>query len=150
MKMLMDKIEAILGKPKDIILLVIRLTLGIIFIQTGFGKLTHLSNTTEFFANLRIPFPMINAVMAGSTEFFGGILLVFGFLTRLISIPLTFVMIVAILTAQLANINGFSDFIRLQEWDYILFFVLLMSVGAGKYSLDASIRSKISPKSSVS
>ena len=117
-------------------LLLIRLAIGSIFIQTGLGKLMHFDQTVAFFAALGIPYPMINAAMASSIEFFGGILLIVGLLTRPIAAKLSVVMVVAILTAQLAHVEELSDLIRLQEFDYILFFVLLMFTGAGKWSLD--------------
>ena len=121
---------------KDAILLLLRLVLGIIFFQAGLGKLMNLETTSLFFAQLGIPLPMINALIASLLEFLGGIMLIVGFKTRLASLPLAFVMVVAILTAKLGGVASFSDFIRLQELDYIFFFLILASVGGGKYSLD--------------
>ena len=47
-----------------------------------------------------MPFPKINVILAGSTECFGGLLLLFGLCSRLVSIPLVFTMVVAYLTAD--------------------------------------------------
>lgn len=54
---------------------VIRLYWGWQFLLTGKGKLLNLDRTAGFFANLHIPMPKLNAILAGSTECFGGLLL---------------------------------------------------------------------------
>ncbi len=125
---------------KSFWLLLIRLVIGGIFIQTGWGKLTHLGTTTAFFQSLGIPFAHYNALAASLIEFVGGLLILTGLLTRLVSIPLICVMIIAIATAQWADVHSIYDFIGLQEVDYILFFGILFSEGAGKTSLDHFIR----------
>ena len=84
--------------------LLLRIYLAPIFIQAGYGKLASFENTAAWFGNpewgLGLPFPEFMAAMAGGTEFFGGWLLLFGFATRLIAIPLMFTMIVAAVTAH--------------------------------------------------
>ena len=125
---------------KSFLLTIIRFIIGMIFIQTGLGKLTHLGDTTAFFGQLGIPYPHLNALMASFTELVGGTALILGVLTRLTVIPLIGVMIVAILTAQLPEVHSWSDLIRLQEVDYILFFTVLGVFGAGKWSVDAFLR----------
>ena len=82
------------------LLLVMRLYWGWSFFQTGKGKLMDLPKVTGFFQDLGIPFPHQQAILAGCTECFGGLLLAAGLASRLISIPLTVVMIVAYVTAE--------------------------------------------------
>ena len=43
-----------------------RLTLGVVFIGTGWGKLHSLDNVTEFFTSLHIPLPGLNARVASA------------------------------------------------------------------------------------
>ena len=102
----------------------------------GKGKLLHLDKTTNFFAGLGIPHPHINAIVAASTECFGGLLIIAGLLTRLVSIPLAFVMVVAIATAKMGEVSGFGDFVGLSELAYLLIFVWLAVAGPGAVSLD--------------
>lgn len=84
--------------------LLLRIYLAPIFIKAGYGKLASFENTAAWFGNpdwgLGLPFPEFMAAMAGGTEFFGGWLILFGFATRLIAIPLMFTMIVAAVTAH--------------------------------------------------
>jgi putative oxidoreductase len=127
-------------------LLLIRLSIGSIFIQTGLGKLMHFGGTVNFFASLGIPYPVINAAAASSIEFFGGILVIAGLLTRPAAAKLAFVMVIAILTAHLAEIETLSDLIRVQAFDYLLFFVLLLFTGAGKLSIDHWIKTRFFSK----
>jgi uncharacterized membrane protein YphA (DoxX/SURF4 family) len=87
--------------------LLLRLFLAPIMLQAGWGKLTDLDSTAQWFGNpdwgLGMPFPYLMASLAGGTEFLGGILLVLGLATRLIAIPLIFTMIVAMTTVHWEN-----------------------------------------------
>jgi putative oxidoreductase len=82
-------------------LLALRLYLAPIFILAGYGKLTALDDTAYYFGEyLGLPFPYIMALLAGITEFFGGIALVLGFSVRLFALPLMVTMAVAAVTAH--------------------------------------------------
>ncbi len=116
--------------------LLLRLSVGTMFFLTGQGKLMHLDKTAGFFANLGIPYPHLNAIMAASTECFGGLLIMLGLFTRLASIPLAFVMAVAIATAKRGDVHNLGDFAGLSELAYLLIFVWLATNGPGTVSLD--------------
>jgi len=85
---------------------ILRIVIGGIFFKAGSGKLfgwfggLGISGATEFFQSLNIPHPAFSAVFVGCTELLGGLCLIVGFLTRLVSIPLAITMITAILTAH--------------------------------------------------
>ena len=53
-----------------------------------------------------VPMPKVGAVMAGATEMVGGVLIMLGFATRLISIPFAFNFAVAIATASKKNVQA--------------------------------------------
>src|SRR5271170_626023 len=82
------------------LLLVMRLYWGWQFFQTGRGKLMNLDRTAGFFESIHIPMPHLNAIMAGSTECFGGLLLLLGLGSRVLTIPLIFTMCIAYATAE--------------------------------------------------
>ena len=136
MMSLMHKLTNRLSALNPFWIFVIRLSLGIVFIQTGWGKLNHLSDVTLFFQSLGIPFPHYQAAFASAVEFIGGIALIFGFFTRLFSLLLCGVMAVAILTAQLPELHSFLELFGILEWAYLILFGFLVINGAGKYSLD--------------
>ncbi|MBP0438612.1 DoxX family protein [Tianweitania sediminis] len=64
------------------IVLIGRVLLSIIFILSGFGKLTALGGTAGYFASLGIPAPMVAAVVVGLVELVGGLAVLLGFRTR--------------------------------------------------------------------
>ncbi len=113
-----------------------RLTVGLVFIGTGWGKLHTLPDVTAFFASLHIPAPGFNATLAAATEFFGGILILLGLGTRLVALPLSFTMVVAILTAKRDDLTGLTALVGFDEWAYLVFFIWLAVAGAGPVSLD--------------
>jgi len=121
---------------QSIALLVARLVIAYGFYEPAMSKWKDIDSVAQWFASMGIPFPTINAYMAAGTEIVGVGLLVLGLFTRLISIPLIVIMVVAIFTVHLANgfsagVNGFE--IPLY---YMLFLMIFVSHGAGKFSLD--------------
>ena len=75
----------------------------------------------------------------GFTGFDGvktGALLVLGLCTRLATIPLIVSMIVAILTAKLADIHNVFDLVGADEFTYLCVLIMLALIGPGKVSLD--------------
>jgi len=122
------------------LLLIMRLYWGISFFQTGMGKLKDISKPTEYFQSLGIPFPHEQAIMAGCTECFGGLLLAVGLASRLVSLPLIVVMIVAYLTAENEALKAiFSDpdkFTSSTPFLFLLTLLIVLAFGPGTFSLD--------------
>jgi putative oxidoreductase len=115
---------------------VARLTLGILFVSTGWGKVHSLAKVTAYFTELGIPFPGIQAPMVSFIELIGGALLVVGLASRLAAMPLMGSMVVAIVTAQRANVHGLPDLFGLVEWTYFALLLWVALAGPGKLSLD--------------
>jgi len=134
---------AVVSKLQSPFLLIIRLYWGWQFFLTGRGKLMHLDKTAGFFATLHIPMPKLNAIMAGSTECFGGLLLLLGLGSRIATVPLIGTMIVAYLTADsdaARNIFNKPDaFLSADEFLFLLTAVIVLIFGPGIFSLDAII-----------
>lgn len=87
--------------------LVLRLYLVPVFWMAGSSKMMHFADTAEWFGNsdwgLGLPFPYVMAFMATAAEVGGAALLLLGFATRWISIPLAMTMIVAATTVHWNN-----------------------------------------------
>jgi putative oxidoreductase len=139
---------------QSLLLLVIRLYWGWGFFLTGKGKLMDLERPTAYFQSLGIPLPHAQAILAGATECFGGLLLLAGFCSRLISIPLTILLTVAYLTADLDKVKMiFSDpdkFLTADEFLFLFVVVLVLAFGPGKFSVDWVIKRKVAPPLSES
>jgi putative oxidoreductase len=122
---------------KDLGLLIIRVTLGGLFMIYGWPKITggvekweKLGGSME---NLGITFlPVFWGFMAAFAEFGGGLLLILGFLFRPALLMLIFTMFVAALFHYMKG-DGFDGYYSALQ--YLLLFVGLFVAGSGKYAL---------------
>ena len=133
---LLIKAASLLQSP---LLLMIRLYWGWQFFQTGKGKLANLDQVTQYFTTLGIPMPHFNALMAGATECVGGLLLLLGLASRLTCLPLTVVMIVAYVTADLDAVKAiFSDpekFLAADPFQFLFAVLLVLAFGPGRRAI---------------
>jgi len=142
MKTLIEKLRNFASKLDNLVLLLIRLVLAYGFYTPAKMKWNDISAIGEWFASMNYPLPMLNAYLAGITEAAGVLLLFLGLGTRLIAVPLIFVMLVAIFTVHIGNgfdagNNGFE--IPLY---YIAMLLTLIVYGSGKFSVDNLISKK--------
>jgi len=123
----------------------LRLLAGVIFTAHGAQKLFAwfggygLEGTGQWMESIGLAPGYLMALMAGSAEFFGGLLLIIGFLTRPTSFVLAITMIVAIFTVHINNglfmsNNGYEFALSLLAITLALFIQ-----GGGKYSVDEKI-----------
>jgi putative oxidoreductase len=117
--------------------LAVRLSLGAVFLGTGWGKIHDLEKVTGFFTELGIPFPAAQATVVSLIELVGGSLVILGLFTRFAVLPLMGTMVVAILTAKRPEIDGIRTLLAFEEFTYFAGFLWLFVAGAGKASLDA-------------
>ena len=123
------------------VLLLIRITMGWGFFLTGKGKLLHLEKTARFFDSLHLPLPKVQAMLAGSVEMVGGLLLLAGLGTRFISVPLAFTMVVAYVTAHRDEaFLSLSDFTDQAPFPFLMATLITLAFGAGGISLDRALR----------
>lgn len=125
-------------------LLCVRLYWGWQFWQAGWGKLLNISKPIDWFTQLGIPFPTFNAWFISLLETGGGILLILGLASRLISIPLVIDMIVAYVVADReALMSIFSDpdkFSAASPYTLLFASLLILIFGPGSFSVDYLIR----------
>lgn len=116
-----------------------RLTIGVVFIGTGWGKLHNLDRVISFFMDLGIPAARFQAPFVSGTELVCGSLILLGLFTRLAAVPLVISMTVAILTAKLRELTGLDDLFGTIEWLYIVLLIGLFVWGPGPLSIDRFI-----------
>ncbi len=124
-----------LDRLKPLALLALRVTLGAILIAHGYSKMFggHLHEHLGFVSKIGLPGWM--GYLSAGTEFFGGILLVVGLLTRLVGIAFTLEMLVAIFRVHLKNgLMGQGGYEFPLAVGVIAF--ALIFLGAGPISLD--------------
>ncbi|MGD0568711.1 MAG: DoxX family protein [Candidatus Sulfotelmatobacter sp.] len=133
--------------------LLLRVMAGGVFLWEGTLKFVYVNQGVGRFTKLGMPLPHFTANFVASLEIGGGLLLLFGFLTRWISIPFIVEMIVAILSTKISLYLGTSPLPRppappqigmwavlhevRSEYAQALVVAFLLINGPGKWSLDA-------------
>lgn len=124
----------------DIALIIIRAVTGAIFIAHGWQKLFvyGFSGVSGAFAHMGVPAPEVLGPFVALVEFFGGISLLIGLLTRLAALGLAVNMLVAMLLVHAKS--GFFNPGGI-EFPLSLFAaaLLLVFTGAGNYSSDKAV-----------
>ena len=113
-----------------------RIVVGWVFMWSGWGKLNNLPAVTENFVSWGIPFPQVLTPFVSGVEFFGGIFLLLGLLTRISAGALGITMIVAIKSAKWADVDSLETLLGFDETEYLALFLWLAIAGAGRVSLD--------------
>ena len=140
---LRNRLLAAVERVRWLALLLGRLAVGLLFVSTGWGKVHDIEKVTHFFVTLGIPAPGLNAVVVSYTELVGGSLLVVGLFARLAALPLIVSMIVAILTAKLADLHGLFDLVGFDEFTYLVVLAMIALLGPGAASLDRVLCRKL-------
>lgn len=127
---------------RDPILLLARLAMSAIFVQSGFGKILGFGGFVEMLAGQGIPFASLFALVGVCVEFGGGLAILLGAWTRLAAVALAVFTAIAALIAH--RYWSAPEAMRMMQQIQFMknlaivggFLALLMS-GAGRYSLDA-------------
>ncbi|MEO8188052.1 MAG: DoxX family protein [Burkholderiaceae bacterium] len=128
-------------------LAVLRVAVAAVFINHGRQKLFvyGFAGVTGAFTQMGVPFPGIMGPFIGLLEFFGGIALLLGLLTRLLAVGLVCDMLGAIVLVQLKR--GFSGY----ELEFLLLgsSLALALTGAGRFSVDAFLAARQEKKTAL-
>ena len=141
----LQKIKSLFNSTTSIAPLTLRIPLGIILAAHGSQKLFGwfggygLEGTGKWMASIGFEPGYLMALLAGSGEFFGGIALILGLLTRPAAALTTFTMLIA-MTVHMGNGLFLSN--NGYEFALILLFasVSLAIQGAGRYALDNRVK----------
>ena len=145
-----------LGAPRATI--AIRLMAGAVFFWEGILKFVYANQGVGRFTKLGMPFPAVTASFVGGLEIVGGLLLIVGLGTRVISIAFIVEMLVAMLTTKPALFLGTSPLplppappqigmwavlheIR-SEYAQLMSCAFVLAAGPGPWSLDAAVASR--------
>jgi putative oxidoreductase len=143
-------IRKLLATDDNTATLILRLVLGIVFFAHGaqkmfgwFGGWGYSATMNVFTGMMHIPAPL--AFLAIAAEFFGGLGLILGFLTRIAAFGIAVNMVVAILTVH-STFGFFMNWSGAQKgegYEYHLLAIamalFLMIRGAGAFSLDRAL-----------
>ncbi|WP_022710631.1 DoxX family protein, partial [Pseudochrobactrum sp. AO18b] len=96
------------ASQNSIIILISRVFLAILFILAGWGKLTGLEGTAQYFGAIGLPMPSVTAVLVGLVEFVGGLAILIGFKTRIAAVVVALFTIGATLVAHMDFAEGMN------------------------------------------
>ena len=114
-----------------------RVLLAVIFLLSGFGKLTAIAGTAGYFGSLGLPLPTVTAIVVGLIELLGGLAILVGFQTRIVAWVLA---IFTVATGLVAHMNWADQMQMISFLKNLAIaggFIVLASSGAGAYSIDA-------------
>ena len=130
-----------MNMQKDWAALLGRIVLAVIFVVSGFGKLTGFAGTAGYIASKGLPMPSLLAAIAILIELGGGLAVIIGWKTRWAA--LAFIVFLVVITPIFHNywaapqeqmlaqqINFMKNLSMLGG------FLLLLGFGPGRYSLD--------------
>jgi len=147
---LYDRFAALASKLQSPLLLGIRIYIGYQCAISGWGHLHHFDQTVSQFEEWKVPFPHVSVALSATTELIGGILLLLGFASRLVSVPLIFNFFVAMVQTDLAYPGSREKLFHLWDDQTIIlqdtafpFFVtavLILVFGPGWFSVDGVLR----------
>ena len=136
---------------RDLVLLVARVGLGVVFIAHGWQKFSTngLDATAAGFDQMGVPAPTLSAYYAAGVELIGGAALILGVLTTVAGVLLAVDMAGAFLFVHMSN----GVFVAGGGWELVvvlgLFALAVAAVGAGRFSLDNALTRSTAGRASV-
>jgi putative oxidoreductase len=138
------------GNTGDLLILIGRILVGQLYVVSGWGKITAISAFSANMAKAGVPMPEVLGFVGPCVEFFGGLALVFGFMTRWSAALLILFTIVASFIGH--RYWEFAD-AAVRRGQQINFyknvtiiggFLFLMVTGGGRFSIDGLLRRRSS------
>ncbi len=125
--------------------ILIRLMVGAVFLSEGIQKFLFADTLgAGRFEKIGLPSPEFLGSFVGSFEIVCGLLILIGLLTRLASIPLIIIMLVAIVTtkSEVLAEKGFWEMMHgsRTDWSMLLGSIFLLIKGGGFWSADKILK----------
>ena len=133
--------KIILSTENSVATFLIRALVGVVFVSEGFQKFLFAAvRGAGRFEKIGLPAPEFLGPFVGSLEVLCGLLVLIGLVTRLASVPLSVIMLVALLTTKIPILfnDGFWEMMHASrtDWAMLTGSIFLLLKGGGKYSLD--------------
>ena len=135
--------NAFIERWRDELILLGRVLMMLLFLISGWGKLTGFQGTVGYMGTVGAPMPMVTAAVAVVMEFGVGIALLIGFWTRPLALLMAlFVLGAALIAHSFWNVEGAmqtANMVQFYKNLSIMGGLLLLAVtGAGKYAVQKS------------
>lgn len=139
-----EPIQKQLGLYQPFAYLLIRILFGIRLIYGTIDNIVSWERMLEFKTFLEFhhfPFPLVSAITSVYFQFFAGICWIIGFKVRLVSLFMVINFIVAIIGVHLTSGDTYTN--TEPALHLLVISVFLLTCGAGKWSLDYKMNSKM-------
>ena len=113
-------------------LLLLRITVGVLMAFHGYQKISNFYDIEPKFMEFMGLSKGISLGLVIGAEFLCSVLLVIGWATRFVLVPLIITMLVAVFVAHGGDIFGKGEL----AFFYLMVYIILLITGAGKYSAD--------------
>lgn len=120
----------------NLLLLIARILLAVIFVLAGAMKFTDLSGTAAYIGSVGLPFPAILAPLAAVFEVAGGIAILAGFQTRYTAYLMALFCVVTGVLFHFDPADQIQFTMFLKNLAMAGGFLALANIGAGEYSID--------------
>ncbi len=122
---------------QNVVVLIGRILLSILFIGAGYGKLTGFGGTVGYFTSIGLPVPTVTTALVIVVELLGGLAILAGFFTR----PVAYVLALFTVATAFVGHGDFSvagnDIHFMKNLAIAGGFLVLAAFGAGSLSVDA-------------
>jgi len=123
--------------PQNLVVLIGRILLSILFIVAGYGKLTGFGGTVGYFGSMGLPVPTLTTAIVVAVELLGGLAILAGFFTR----PVAYVLALFCVATAVVGHGDFSvagnDIHFMKNLAIAGGFLVLAAFGPGSLSVDA-------------
>ena len=138
------RLQKLLTTDNSATTILIRLMVGVVFLSEGIQKFLFADTRgSGRFEKIGLPAPEFLGPFVGTFEILCGALTLLGLFTRLGSIPLIIIMVVAIATtkAEVLASDGFWEMMHgsRTDWAMLLGSIFLLIKGGGKWSMDQKL-----------
>ncbi|MDA8486990.1 DoxX family protein [Kluyvera sp. Awk 3] len=129
------------GASRDLLLLIARIAIVLLFILSGYPKMLHYNGTVQYMASIGTPMPALAAIIAIVMEVPAVILVILGFFTRPLAVIFLFYTLgTAVIGHHYWNMTGDAVMPNMINFYKNISisgaFLLLAIVGPGRISLD--------------
>ena len=135
--MLIPPLGRVYGSLHDIVETVLRIAAGLALVTHGMGKIGDPFGSAGMVESLGFYPGAFWSLLLSCTEFFGGILIAIGFLTRPASLAAMFVLLVTVWFHWVTQGQGYSGAEKSILWAAIFFYFAIR--GGNRHSVDARI-----------
>lgn len=136
-RLIVPPLRSLYASLHDVSETILRVVAGLALVTHGYPKITNPFGATGMVESLGFYPGVFWAPLLAATEFFGGILIAIGLLTRPAAFAATFVLLVTVYFHWIAQDQGYSGAEKSIIWAAVMFFFAVR--GANRHSVDAKL-----------